>query len=211
MAEALAAEDMRRRNPVKRAGYIGALFVALSLVWYSYTWVAHVALNAQLNQVKNDIQARTKEYDDVQSNRKKSADAQKRMDALLDLSASRFLMGNLLNALQQVYVPNVQVLRLQLIQNYTQKEQPSQKPGVPPKILSCTERTTLMLDAKDTSSNPGDQVNKYRDAVAKQDYFKSSLNATNGVRLTGPPQQNMADGKPFVQFTLECRFNEKNK
>jgi len=211
MAEALAAEDMRRRNPVKRVGYLGALFVALSLVWYSYTWVAHVALNAQLNQVKNDIQARSKEYDEVQSNRKKSADSQKRLDALLNLSASRFLMGNLLNAVQQVYVPNVQILRLQVVQSYTQKEQPSEKQGLPPRILSCTEKTTLMLDAKDTSSNPGDQVNKYRDAVAKLDYFKTNLNATNGVRLTGPPQQNSLEGKSFVQFTLECRFNEKTK
>jgi hypothetical protein len=211
MAEALAAEDQRRRNPVKRAIYIGALLVALSLVWYSSTWVEQVSLKAQLNQIKNNIETRTKEYNEVQANRKKSAEAQKRLDALQQLSASRLLQGNLMNAVQQVYVPNVQLLRMQVNQTYSQKELPGQKPGTPNKVGSCTERTILLIDAKDTSANPGDQVNKYRDALAKLDYFKTNLNPTNAVRLTGPPQQGTAEGKQFVQFTIECRFNEKTQ
>jgi hypothetical protein len=101
-------------------------------------------------------------------------------------------------------------------QNYIKKEAvaaktsgPDTAPGRPG---SATERTALILDAKDTSSNPGDQVNKYKEILSHLDYFKNSLNPTNGVRLAGTPQQQATtDGKPFVQFTLECRFSDKTQ
>ena len=39
LSEALAEEDLRRRDPVKRAIFIGVFLVALSLVWFSSTWL----------------------------------------------------------------------------------------------------------------------------------------------------------------------------
>ena len=56
LAESLAEEDSRRRDPVKRAIYIGALLVVLSLVWYSSIWLNHMLANNELNRVKADVQ-----------------------------------------------------------------------------------------------------------------------------------------------------------
>lgn len=47
--EALAEEDMRRRDPVKRAIFIGVFLVAVSLVWFSSAW-----LEFKLTQQKKD-------------------------------------------------------------------------------------------------------------------------------------------------------------
>ena len=74
-----------------------------------------------------------------------------------------------------------------------------------------TEHITLVIDAKDFSPNPGDQINHFKDALLLQELLKSRVNPTNGIRLTGPPSalQTPLDNKPYVMFTFECRFLDK--
>jgi hypothetical protein len=65
------------------------------------------------------------------------------------------------------------------------------------------------LDARDSSANPGDQVNKFRETIAQQDYFLKMLDKTNGLQLANPPSApTTIDGKQYVLFTLDCRFPE---
>src|ERR1700749_825970 len=118
LAEALAVEDLRRRDPVKRAIFVGALLIALSLVWFSSIFVEHVVENQQLSSVQGQIQLRTNDFSSVQIKLKKIAETQKKLDALQKLSDSRFLQGTLMNAFQQLYVPNVELTRLRVTQSY---------------------------------------------------------------------------------------------
>jgi hypothetical protein len=214
LAEALAEEDLRRRDPVKRAIYGGAFLVALSLVWFSSTWLEYMVEKESLNRIEGQIQVHTNDYAQVQNNVKKFNEIQTRLDDLEALTAARFLQGNLMNGLQQAYVPNVQITRLRVDQTYSASAAIPSKtnsfgvvPGRPP---SVTQHIMLTMDAKDSSPNPGDQMNRFKDAIAKQDYFSRCLDATNGVRLSNlTPIQTPLDGKPFVMFTLECRFADK--
>src|ERR1039457_2707275 len=134
LAEAIAVEDLRRRDPVKRAMFIGAFLVALSLVWFSSIWLTYILKKQELNQIQAEIQTHTNDFALVQNNLKKIADVQKRMDALDQLSAARFLQGNLMNGLQLTYVPNVQLNRLRIDQTYTAT------PAVPAKTRSEERR-----------------------------------------------------------------------
>ena len=203
LAEALADEDLRRRDPVKRSIYIGALLVALSLVWFSSTWLEFMIEKNGLNQVHDEIQSKTNDFNQVQGNLKKIADAQRRLDALQLLNSTRFLQGNLLNALQQVYVPNVQLTRVRIDQSYSAS-------GGGKQAAAVTEKITLLLDAKDFSANPGDQVNRFKSTLADQEYFKSNLEPTNGVKVSNiSALQSSVGNKPFVLLTLECHFPDK--
>jgi len=213
LAEAIAEEDLRRKDPVKRAIFVGAFLVALSLVWFSSIWLTYVLSKQNFNQIEAQIQDHTNDYAQVQNNFRKIADIQKRMAALEDLSTNRFLQGNLMNALQQTYVPNVQLSRLRVDQSYsTPPALVPAKPGVAVRSGAVTEHITLTLDAKDFSANPGDQINHFKDALSRTELLKTLLDPTNGIRLAGPPSavQTPLDGKPFVMFTLECRFLDKN-
>lgn len=212
--EILAEEDMRRRDPVKRVAYLGAFFVALSLVWYSSEWLEFKMAQKNLSVVQDQIESNNKEYNRVLDELKKTAEMQKKLKSLQQLNSSRFLQGNLLNAIQQIYVPNVQLMRLKLDQSYAVKEAVAAQAGdnpTPARPGSSTERITLTLDAKDTSSNPGDQVNRYKMALTKLDFFKTNLQ-TNGIKLSNlsPPQFGL-NNKPFVLFTLDCRFTDKTR
>ena len=150
----------------------------------------------------------------MQANVKKIADSQRRLNSLLLVNTNRLLIGNLMNALQKIYVPNVQLLRVRLDQTFTYKEgtaDVTNSYGVSAgRPSTSTQRILLTIDAKDSSPNAGDQVNTYKEAFAKQEYFKSSLDRTNGVKLSSlsSPQTGWG-GKPFVLFTLECRFTDK--
>ena len=214
LSEALAEEDLRRRDPVKRAIFVGAFLVALSLVWFSSVWLESVLDKQKLNQVEDEILLHTNDYALVQTNLKKISDVNQRMDALDQLAGARFLQGNLMNALQQTYVPNVQLDRLRLSQGYSAAPATSAVTNstgiVPGHPAGIAEHITLTMDAKDFSANPGDQVNHYKDALFKQEYFNHNLDASNGIRLSGlSALQSPGEGKPFVLFTLECRYSDR--
>jgi hypothetical protein len=156
----------------------------------------------------------TNDYAVVQGNKRKIDETAKRINALDRLAAARFLHGNLLNALQLSYVPNVQLSRMRVDQSYSATAAiPALTnsfgvvPGRPPQV---TEHVTLTMDAKDFSPNAGDQVPHFKDALLKQEYFSHVLDATNGVRLSNESSlQAGGEGKSYVEFTLECRFRDR--
>ncbi|MDR3458129.1 MAG: hypothetical protein P4N60_11825 [Verrucomicrobiae bacterium] len=214
LAESLAEEDLRRRDPVKRSIIVGGLLVAVSLVWFSSNWLETFMVNSNLTNIDNRIQQHANDFSQVQVNQKKIAEAQRRLDALQKLNTTRFLQGNLLDAFQKIYVQNVQITRVRLDQTFLLAAGSPPVTNsfgvVPGKPGTSIERISLAVDAKDLSANPGDQMNHYKDSLVGQEFFKSQLSQTNGVHLSNVSSpQSQADGKPYVMFTLECRFLDK--
>ena len=209
LAEARIAEDLRRRDPVKRAIYAGAFLVALALVWSSSLQLEAMIAKQELARVQTEIQAQTNAWQNVLDNQKEVFDARAKLAALQHLSEARFLQGNLLNALQQLNLNGVQLTGLRVDQSYFTV------PGTPNKTsnghvilghpATTTEKIVVSLDARDSSANPGDKVDKFKEALASQPYFKEILNKTNGVQLTNlSSPQSGPDGRAYVLFTLEC-------
>jgi hypothetical protein len=205
LAETQAADELRRRDPVKRMIFSGVLVVALIFVWWSYLQLRVMVANSNLSQVEAQIQSHTNAYQVVMVNQKKIADAKANLAALQKLANSRFLEGNLLNALQHATVPGVQLLRLAVSQTYL-----ASTGGDPQTNGPVTEKIVVSLDAQDFSSDPGEQVNRFKDAVNQEPYFKTALGKTNVVRLTNlsAPQVDPS-GKPSVQFTLQCAYPDR--
>ena len=211
LAEAQAAEELRRRDPIKRAIFGGVLLVALVLVWWSWLQLRVMVAHSNLSQIEGQIQSRTNAYQVVQANQKEIAKIKNDLSALQKLTSDRFLQGNLLNALQHATVPGVQLTKLRVDQTYTAVDAPkSQKTsdaGVPTRPASVTEKIVVTLDARDYSSSPGDEVNRFKDIISQEPYFQAALDKTNAVRLTNlSPPQIGADGKPSVLFTLQCTY-----
>jgi len=212
LAEAKAAEELRRHDPVKRVIFVGALAVAVTLVWSSSLQLETMLAKKTVFDKQTEIAQRTNDFQRVLTDQKKTAAAKEKLNALKKMTNSRFLQGNLLNALQQVTVDGVRLARLKVDQDYFYTAgTPSQtnKNGV---ILgrpsTLTEKIVVWLDARDSSANPGDQVNKFKEAVASQSYFKATLNKTNGVQLINLSAPQAVDGKTCVLFTLKCNFPE---
>lgn len=216
LAEAKIKEELRRSDPVKRAVFFGAFLVVAALVWSSSIQLEVIISKKDLSRVQAEIMSRTNDYQSVLVNQKQVATIREKLAALQRLSDARFLHGNYLNALQLAAMDSVQLVRLRLNQTI------DTTPAVPNKTeqgrvilghpATAAEKNVLTLDAKDSSANPGDAVDKFKERIASQAYFKTMLSPTNGVKLISlSSPQSGPDTRPFVLFNLECNFSEKNQ
>jgi hypothetical protein len=161
------------------------------------------------------------EYRVVLENKKRADDAQRNVAALRQLTSSRFLGANLLNALQQTTVEDVELLRLKVAQEYipTEEVKPRKENDrtIPGKPATVTEKILITLEGRDSSSSPGDQVAAYKSSISNNVYFRSLLGKTNGVtlkNLSAPELLTVAGspiGKACVLFSLECRFPDRTR
>jgi len=218
LAEARAAEEERRRDPVKRAIWMAALFLVVVLVWSSSLQLKAMLVHGELSRLQAQINSHTNEYRGILEEQTKTAEIKHKLDALRQLSADRLLSGTLLNALQLTTVDEVQLLRLRVDQAYasfegTKPRTNDDKVLIPGKPATATEKVLLTLEGADTAPNPGDGLNKYKDVLAANAYFKEELVKTNSINLKNlaPPQISPLNGKRSVIFTLECRYPEKTR
>jgi hypothetical protein len=217
LAEAQAAEELRRRDPIKRAVWGAGLGIAVMLVWSSSLQVKSMLARSDLNRIGGQMSSRTNAYEAVLKNQHKAQEIQQKILALNRLSASRYLNGTLLNALQQSTVEDVRLVRVKAEQSYAIIEQTravtNEDRVVPGKPATSTEKIVVTLEGNDSSVSPGDQVPKFKQAVAINSYFQSMLGKTNEVHLKNmsAPQPSTSSGRPYVHFTLECRFPETTR
>ena len=211
---------MRRRDPVKRAIWVGSLLVAMALAWAGYVYAQGLMVKHSLALVEKQISVRTNEYKAVMDNQKKADEIRKKLGALRQLATNRFLQGSLLNGLQHVSLDDVQLMRVKVDQLYTLTEEVKAKTNSEGRVTAgkpatITEGITLTLDAKDSTpkpGEPGDQVNPFKDAIATNAYFQSVLSRSNAVQLRNVSPLNVPpDGRPFRLFTLECNYPKQSR
>ena len=218
LAEAQAAEAARRRDPVKRAIWAAVLIIVVILVWSSSLQLKAILINGDVSSLQSQIKSHTNDYRAVLDDQNKIADIKHKLQELQRLSANRLLQGTLLEALQHSTVDDIQLMRFSVDQTYiriegTKSRTNDAKVFIPGKPATQTERILLTLEGADSSANPGDQLNKYKDALASNPYFKQVLVKTNAISLRNlaPPQISPLTGKRSAIFTLECRYPEKTR
>jgi len=218
LAEAQAAEELRRRDPVKRGLWVAAVAVAGMLGWSAALQIATARQNDKLHSLETRVRAQTNDYRQVLLNQTRLRDTGRKLHALHLLATNRFLWGTVLNALQQTTLDDVQVLQIRGEQSYQftpatparTNEVGRVQPGTPAR---ATERIRLVLRAKDTGPGPGDQINKFKEMIATFPLFKNALAKADDVRLTSlsAPQREVESGKLAVEFTLELHFPQKER
>jgi hypothetical protein len=216
LAEAQAAEVLRRKDPVKRAIWGGGFVVFLFLLWSSTLQLKIFTSKSNLSRLESRWDSIEKNYEDVVNTRKRFTDVEQKFVALQQLTTNRFLWGTTLDALQKTIVDDVQFVRIKGEQSYVLNEDTKTKPSDPKnpvKTVTSNEKITLTLDARDASAKPGEQVNKLKEVIGKNEYFQKNLQKTNGVMLTslGPPQLDFTARSSFVMFTIQCYYPEKTR
>lgn len=216
LAEAMAAEELRRKDPVKRAIFGAGAVVFMFALWSASLQFKITASQGELSGLDARWKDLEKTYQVALDTRKRASEVEKKLTAVEQMTANRFLWGTAFNAVQQTLngVEDVHVMRLRTEQSYTQSEevQPRKEgsrmvPGRPP---TAAERITITLDAVDSSAQPGSQVSRFKESIALVPFFASALQKTNGVLLTSlSAPQSGALGRPQVNFTLQCFFPEK--
>ena len=216
MAEAQAAEELRRKDPVKRALIGAGLLVCLAALWASTLQFKIIASKSELHGLESKWKSIEKGYQVAVESQRRTIEAERKLNALQQLTTNRFLWGTALNAFQQSLtgVDDIQVVRLRTDQTYLVGEETKARTNetkvVSGKPATATEKINLTIEAMDFNPQPGGSVNKLKESIATVPYFKSSLQKTNGVLLTSlsAPQVSPLGQKSFVMFTLQCFFPE---
>jgi len=216
LAEAQAAEELRRKDPVKRAVGIGGLVVLALLLWSAVLYSESFALKSQ----QRDLEGAWKKYEtrflELSNDQKAVKEMNQKIASLDRFTTNRFLWGSALNAFQQTIPPaladKIQVLRLNGSHEYQFSEAvaPRKKGTVtePGKPAASRERITITIEARDFG-NPADQnYNKFKNSIVSVPFFKELLpSPSEDIRLksVSPPVRDLLN-KEYVQFTLECKL-----
>jgi hypothetical protein len=215
LAEAQALEELRRRDPVKRAIWVGATLVAFVVVWSVSLQVKAFVAKSELHSIEASLGAHTNEYQQVLASQKKLGEFTGKLTDLQRLTTNRFLNGNLLDALQHATVDDVDLTHLKINQEYSLIEETKPKTNgnrvIPGRPAMVAERIMVTLDAKDASANR-DGFDKFRQTITASPYFQGILGKTNEVRLSKLDAAQIGeDGRASQAFVLECRLPEKTR
>lgn len=212
LAEQQAEEEMRRRDPVKRAIFIAVLLVALLGLWAGWL-VFNGSLAAQdLADTEAAIKRQEKDSKAALDDQKRIVEMKDRLGALDKLAASRVLWAPALDALQQALVDNIQLSQIKVEQSYLVKEgELSKDRKVPSKPASSTEKIVLKLVARDYGRDNDQTYIKFKTNLLAQPYFKQRLAGENSASFSGitaPAPDKDDPTKFYFSFTLECAFPE---
>ena len=219
LAEAQAAEDQRRRDPVKRVIVGAAVVVGCVLLWSSTLQVKIVAARSTLGSLESKWTSMEKGYQAAIEKQQSLRDVEAKLTALANYTTNRFLWGTFMNAFQQTMngVDNLQVVRLKTDQAYVLAEEVKPRTNntqlIPGRPASSTEKISVTIDAMDTSPQPGANVKRFKEAITSVSYFQTGLQKTNGVLLTSlsAPTMGPLSRQPYVTFSLQCYFPEKTR
>ena len=217
LAEAQALEELRRRDPAKRAIWVAGVVIAGVLCWSCVLWSRCWALGSTLDRFAKDSDGLAKQYATVTENQKRLFEAESKLEALNRYSSNRFLQANVLDSLMHLppdVVSTIQITHMKTEQGFDVTAPTKGSTGedgkkLPGKPGTSTEKNRLVLDAKDTSQNPGDeQIAKFIGALAATPYFKAHKITTNNIqmRITGNLMVDADTGKPYIPFNLECAY-----
>jgi hypothetical protein len=211
MAEAQVAEDMRRRDPVKRAIWICGFVVILVGLWIAKVQMDIIFENSRLKDIDSEWVAKKDKYAAVTNNQARIGDITRKLTALENLSTNRFLWGNVLNALQQTVVDQVQVMRVVGSQTLTQEEAQTIGTGANKKTIppAAVERIMLTIDAKDLNPNVHNYV-AYENKLSNFEFFLKHLGRRDGFTMDAPlgavTTDPMDSNSVFQSFTLDSHF-----
>ena len=217
LAEAQAAEELRRKDPVKRVAFMAAFIVSLAALWGMTLQFKLMAKGSELSSLESQWKTIEADYEKVVAKQREAIEAEQKLAALDRLTTNRFLWGNALHALQQSLsgISDVQAVRLRTEQIYSTVEEVKARTNgssvVPGQPAAAMEKITVTIDALDSSSQPGGSVNSFKEAIANVPFFKETLAKTNSVLLMSrsAPQASPTGNGQFVLFSLQCNFPEK--
>lgn len=213
LAEEQYLAEMRRRDPVKRAAWLGGFLVALMLGWWGWLMFAKSQANAAMARHEANFKAIEAKAKAVSDQIKRTGEIEKNIHQLNRLGTNRVLWASCLNALQECAMDQVVITRVRADQAYTltpavvNKAEPRKS-----KPATATERIVLVIAARDYGRPADENSIKFKEKLQGHPWFKQYLAKENPISFKGfsnPTPDKEDPGKVFISFTMECAFAEQ--
>lgn len=211
LAEEQFLAEMRRRDPVKRSAYLGALLAGLALCWWGWLLYAKSGATSALANSNAAITKIEKSAKEVADHQKRTTVIEGNIHALHRSVTNRVLWAGCLNALQEVTREPIQITRVRIDQNYNVQTAVISKDRTKNKPASSTETIKVTITARDYGAADQNYI-KFKDRVEAHPWFKQHLAKDNPISFRGftaPTPDKDDPSRVFVSFTMECDFTER--
>src|SRR5215203_5243680 len=178
LAEAQAAEESRRKDPVKRSIWICSFMVFLVFLISATLQFKIIAARSEVTSLGVSWKRIEAQVQEVNEHRNSTRGLESKLAALDQFTTNRMLWANALDALQHTSMQGVQIVRIRTEQIYTLHDEVK----TPPRPASVSEKIIVHVMGKDFKA--GELVPKFKDSLATYPYFESRLDKTNKVQLT---------------------------
>jgi hypothetical protein len=213
LADAQAAEEARRRDPVKRGVWIGGFVICLVLIYIGKLYADMAFEKISTSRLEGVWKRSEPKFNEVITNQAKIVRLEAQLQALDRFSTNRFLWGTLLNALQQATVEEVELTSFISSQEYIASNSTPIKASETTKVARlpdlAIEKISLKLEARDWS--PSQQsYGKYREALSTNEFFAQRL-AGRSFKLGTLGRATfdvLNPSRSYLPFPLECVFPE---
>lgn len=119
LAEQQAAEEARRKDPVKRALWAGGALVGIMLLWAGLLQLQVNAGRAAFADIEDRLKKAEDEANIYRNIQAQAGDLERRTAALERYSTNRVLWASALNALQSAAVDSIRLMNVSSSQRYT--------------------------------------------------------------------------------------------
>ncbi len=211
LAEAQYLAEVRRRDPVKRAAYLGGFLGVLALGWWGWLLFAMHTDNQSLESQKASFTRVEKTSQAVADRQKRTAEIERNIHAVHRMVTNRVLWSGCLNALQEITQEPVQLTRIRVEQSYNVQAAVLSRERGKSKPASSTETIKLVVTARDYGAADANYI-KLKERVEAHPWFKQYLAKENAIAFKGfsnPTPDKDDPSKVFVSFTMECAFTEQ--
>ncbi len=204
LAEEQAAEELRRKDPLKRAIIIAGVVVAVVVVFAGFNTMRVKASTAEANGIRQA-------YEDVKDKelalkemRAMTGRLEANLDSLHRLATNRFLVAPVINELQFSMVDGIRLTRFVIKQNFEEYAAVPPPPdtdeqGIPAKSI---EHVAFEIYADDRAG----KYNEYMAKIAER--FEGRLRKRDGVKLQNlsDPIESADGSGSYRAVVIECRY-----
>jgi hypothetical protein len=210
LAEAQAAEEMRRKDPVKRSIWLGGFIVFVVLLMCATLQFKIMAARSEVGSFGMSWKTIEKQVQEVNDHRNSTRELERKLSALEQFTTNRMLWANALDAFQNTAIDGVQLVRIRTEQIFTLNEEIKPRDAaVPTRPASVTEKIVVHVEGKDFKA--GDQVPRFKESLQNYPYFESYLDKTNRIQLTSLSAPQPDGGRTYRHFALQLFFRDKER
>lgn len=204
--------EVRRRDPVKRAAYLGGLLVILAFCWWGWLWFAKSAANRALEGQKAAFTKLEKGAKEVAEHQKRTAEIERNIHGLHRMVTNRVLWSACLNALQESTQDSIQATRIRVEQSYKVEPAVVSRERGKSKPASSTETIVLVITGRDYGRQEDQNYIKFKEKLEAHPWFKQHLAKDSPITFKGfsnPTADKDDPTRSYVTFTMQCAFTEQ--
>lgn len=212
LAEEQYLAEMRRRDPVKRAAWLGGFLVCLMLGWWGWLLFSKTLANTAVAGHEASFKRVEKAAKETGEHIKRAGELERNIHLLNRMATNRVLWSACLNALQECALDQIQITRIRTEQSYQLTPAVASKERGKSKPATAAERIVVVIAARDYGRPADENSIKFKDKLQNHAWFKQYLAKENPISFKGfsnPTPDKDDPSRVFVSFTMECAFNEQ--